>query len=221
MKSPRIRHDFTSLLACAMLSLGLCFVDVNVLAQQPQIVEQTIVPPNFSGETTRSEESCHCRSTAGGYPCATGCPKCMVGVDCADGCGGEARWSDIKPMNFGAYGPGGYAGPARFAHLNVYRLRPGDQLQVIYLITRRQESGEYRLAPGDEILIESVADSDLTRGTLERGLLIQPDGTITVRLLGQVYAAGLTVPQLRDVLEEKIQTLVRRPDHRCDSGQDE
>ncbi|MGI9472167.1 MAG: polysaccharide biosynthesis/export family protein, partial [Rubripirellula sp.] len=125
----------------------------------------------------------------------------MMGVDCACGCGAEQRWRDMKRMDFGAYGPGGYAGPARLAHLSEYRLRPGDEVQVIYLITRRQKEGAYRLTPGDQVMIESIADPDLTRGTLQSGLTIQPDGTITVRLLGEVHAAGLTVAQLRDVLE--------------------
>lgn len=131
------------------------------------------------------------------------CEPCMHGVDCAWRCGGEARWSDMQPMDFQAYGQGEYAGPPRLAHLAEYRLRPGDQLQVIYLLTRRQIDGAYRLMVGDEVLIESVADDELTRGTLERGLRIQPDGTITVRLLGQVHAAGLTVTQLRELLEHR------------------
>ncbi|MCC9601285.1 polysaccharide biosynthesis/export family protein [Stieleria sp. JC731] len=158
-----------------------------------------------------SEPDCGCRNVPGGYPCKSGCAKCMMGVDCANHCGAEARWRDMCPMDFGAYGPGGYAGPSRYAHLGVYRLRPGDQLQVFYLITRRQNQGEYRLAPGDEVLIESVADEDLQRGTLDRGLVIQPDGTITVRLLGQIHAAGLTVSQLRDVLEQKYKKLYDEP----------
>lgn len=119
----------------------------------------------------------------------------MMGVDCKLHCGAEARWADMRPMNFSGYGPGGYAGPSRYAHLKTYRLRPGDNIQVIYLITRRQQSGEYRLTPGDEIMIESLTDPDLNRGSFERGLEIQPDGTISVRLLGQVRATGLTVSQ--------------------------
>ena len=158
------------------------------------------------------EADCGCRNVPGGFPCRGGCQNCMMAVDCAGNCGAEKRWKDMCPsQSFGAYGQGGYAGPARLAHLGVYRLRPGDQLQVIYLITRRQAEGDYRLAPGDELLIESVADADLQRGTLERGLIIQPDGTITARLLGQVHAAGLTVGQLRDVLESKYKTLYDEP----------
>jgi polysaccharide export outer membrane protein len=114
-------------------------------------------------------------------------------------------------MPFNSYGPGGYAGPSRLAHLSEYRLRPGDQIEVYYLITRRQKEGAYKLVPGDEVLIESVADPDLTRGTLDRGLTIQPDGTITVRLLGQVHAAGLSVAQLREVLNEQYAKFYEEP----------
>ena len=114
-------------------------------------------------------------------------------------------------MPFDAYGPGGYAGPSRLAHLGQYRLRPGDQIQVVYLITRRQRSGEYRLTPGDQVLIESLVEPDLTRGTLDSGLQVQPDGTITVRLLGQIQAAGLTVSALRETLNERYLEYYREP----------
>ena len=164
-----------------------------------------------SASRVDNNETCGCRLVLGGYPCKGGCKKCIQGVDCATCCGNESRWRDMRPMDFDAYGPGGYAGPSRLAHLSQYRLRPGDQLQIIYLITRRQNRGEYRLAPGDTLLIESLADVDLSRGTLENGLEIQPDGTITVRLLGQVKADGLTVQQLRDVLEEQYKKFYDEP----------
>ncbi|OYP32943.1 polysaccharide biosynthesis/export family protein [Rhodopirellula sp. MGV] len=196
------------------VTLGLLFsvVAISGAAQNPTdtLVANPLDSPTIERHLER-EPQCGCRNVPGGYPCPSGCPKCMSGVDCADQCGAEARWKDMRPMDFGAYGPGGYAGPSRYAHLGVYRLRPGDQLQVFYLITRRQNQGEYRLAPGDQVLIESVADQDLQRGTLDRGLVIQPDGTITVRLLGQVHAAGMTVSQLREVLEEKYKKLYDEP----------
>jgi polysaccharide export outer membrane protein len=157
------------------------------------------------------QDDCGCRNLPGGFPCRGQCQKCMVGVDCACGEGAEQRWRDMRPMAFDAYGPGGYAGPSRLAHLSEYRLRPGDQIQVVYLITRRQKVGPYRLMPGDEVLIESVSDAELTRGTLENGLVIQPDGTISVRLLGQVHASGMTVEQLRDFLNEEYKSLLKDP----------
>jgi polysaccharide export outer membrane protein len=191
------RRLFAAVFACLLAMPG------NVDAQQV-VTEQTVVP----GTT---DDDCGCRLNPGGYPCQGGCQRCLMGVDCQTCCGAEARWCDIRPMPFGSYGPGGYAGPARLAHLGQYRLRPGDQVQVIYLITRRQKEGPYRLAPGDTLLIESVADPDLSRGTLERGLEILPDGTITVRLLGQVHAAGLTVAQLRQLLDEQYAKFYEEP----------
>lgn len=147
-------------------------------------------------------------NTGQGY----GCPKCMMGVDCASGvCGSESRWQDMRPMRFDAYGPGGYAGPARLQHLARYHVRPGDQIQIVYLVTRRQDNGQYRLMPGDQVSIESIADADLNRGTLDQGLLIQPDGSITVRLLGQVQAAGLTVQGLRESLDREYKAFYDAP----------
>jgi len=141
-----------------------------------------------------------------------GCPRCLMGVDCAGHpCGAEARWQDMRPLPIAPYGPGGYAGPARLRHLAQYHVRPGDEIQLVYLVTRRQEIGQYRLTPGDEVAIESLADEDLSRGTLENGLLVQPDGTITVRLLGQVQAAGLTVAGLRELLEREYQAYYDDP----------
>ena len=163
-------------------------------------------------------DDCGCRNTPGGYPCRGGCRPCITGVDCRGGGGGggcghrvEGRWGDAKPIRFDDYGQGGYAGPSRLAHLQQYRLRPGDEIQVVYLITRRQRSGEYRLTPGDEVLIESLVEPDLTRGTLENGLQIQPDGTISVRLLGQIQAAGLTVAALRESLNQQYLEYYREP----------
>ncbi|WP_203328962.1 polysaccharide biosynthesis/export family protein [Candidatus Laterigemmans baculatus] len=143
--------------------------------------------------------------------CGNGCSPCLQGVDCAWSAGAEGRWEDMRPMDFQQFGPGEYAGPPRLSHLAEYRLRPGDQLQLIYLLTRRQINGSYRLMVGDEVLIESVADEELTRGTFENGLRIQPDGTITVRLLGQVHAAGLTITQLRELLEERYTRFYPEP----------
>lgn len=157
------------------------------------------------------QDGCGCGQTHPAEACPGGCQPCIQGVDCSTCTGAEARWSDMKPMNFQAYGQGEYAGPPRLAHLAEYRLRPNDEIQLIYLITRRQTGGEYRMTVGDEVLIESISNEDLQRGTLESGLQIQPDGTITVRLLGQVHAAGLTVDQLRRLLEKKYQRFYNEP----------
>jgi polysaccharide biosynthesis/export protein len=204
--------------AKSFLASGCAAWMLMTLAAGPSLgqsgLPQTIIPNSATAGSLQENpvnDPCGCRNVPGGYPCKGGCQKCMIAVDCEGNCGAESRWSDMRPMAFDAYGQGGYAGPSRLAHLGEYRLRPGDQLQVLYLITRRQRVGEYKLMPGDEVLIESGTDADLTRGTLENGLQIQPDGTITVRMLGQVHAAGLTVAQLRTILDEEYAQFVKQP----------
>ena len=83
-------------------------------------------------------------------------------------------------------------GPARTRHVPVYRLRVDDQLEFIYRLTREETKKPYKLNVGDTIRFESLTDKNL-----DRDLVIQPDGTITLRLLGQVRAAGRTVEHLR------------------------
>ncbi len=64
----------------------------------------------------------------------------------------------------------------------------------------------YELNVGDEIQIESLADA-----SLNRSLIIQPDGTVTLRLLGQVKASHHTVTGLRDELEEAYSKYYKTP----------
>lgn len=53
-------------------------------------------------------------------------------------------------------------------------------------------TGGYRIQPGDTLQLEVLQDS-----SLNRQLLVLPDGSITVPLAGSVKAAGLTVDALR------------------------
>tara|TARA_R110002049_G_scaffold50370_2_gene142972 strand:+ start:25043 stop:26347 length:1305 start_codon:yes stop_codon:yes gene_type:complete len=155
-----------------------------------------------------------------------GCSRCMRCVD-RDGdglIGGIGFKYGIGPCDkdcqcwqcpyhspFNSYGPGAYAGPARTHRLPEYRLRTGDTIQLTFMVAPMKTEGAYRLVVGDELLIESEADEALTRGTLEKGLQIQPDGSITLRLIGQVHAAGQTVQQLREMLEDRYTEFYPKP----------
>ena len=169
--SPLLRSIAIARLLVTQCAIAFVLTTI-ALAQHAQPSKSVSTGPNGAPlPTSRQEQSCSCNTPHGGYPCPSACQNCMMGVDCLTCCGEEARWHDMKRMpSFNAYGQGGYAGPPRTSHLSTYRLRPGDQLQVIYLITRRQNRGEYRLAPGDTLIIESVADQDLLRGNFENGL---------------------------------------------------
>ena len=105
-----------------------------------------------------------------------------------------------------AYAQGEYVARARTAHVAEYRLRPDDQLDMIYRLTREETVDPYKLNVGDEIRVESISDPELNTN-----LIIQPDGTITLRLLGQVHATGRTVTQLRDQIDERYKKFYRNP----------
>jgi len=133
-------------------------------------------------------------------------PYGVCGVDCAAGDCRRRGWEAMRAINWQAYAQGEYVGHARLAHVPEYRLRVDDQLDMIYRLTREETSTPYRLNVGDEVQVESFTDSEINRS-----LLIQPDGTITLRLLGQVHATGRTVTQLRDVLEESYKKYYKIP----------
>ncbi len=124
-------------------------------------------------------------------------PHVVQGVDCVDGCCGERGWGAARPLNWQPYAQGEYVGHARLAHVPEYRLRVDDVLEFVFRLTREETSSPYELNVGDEIRVESFSDAQLNRD-----LLIQPDGTITLRLIGQVKATRRTVAQLRDELEK-------------------
>lgn len=127
----------------------------------------------------------------GNAVCPSGC--CRPGAYGPKPCG----WEASRLINWQNYAQGEYCGPARTRHVQEYRLRVDDELDLVYRLTREEQPNPYQLNVGDEIQVESATDPDL-----DRNLLIQPDGTITLRLLGQVRATGRTVPQLREEVEE-------------------
>lgn len=116
---------------------------------------------------------------------------------------GEPTWHDWRPLPWQVFAHGEYVGPQRTVHMHEYRLRVDDLLEFVYRFTHEASSQAYRLDVGDEIVIESITDASLNRGdvTQGRGLIVQPDGTVTLRLLGQVPVAGHTVAEVRDDLE--------------------
>jgi polysaccharide export outer membrane protein len=115
-------------------------------------------------------------------------------------------WEAARAIAWQAYAQGEYVGHERLAHVPVYRLRVDDQLDMVYRLTRDETSTPYKLNVGDEIRVESFTDPDLNRD-----LILQPDGTITLRLLGQVRATGHTVVQLRDSLENLYKKYYKIP----------
>lgn len=136
-------------------------------------------------------------------------PYPLQGIDCAGNCNcGVLDWSAFGPIDWPSYAQGEYAGHARLPHVPEYRLRVDDQIELIFRITRDETSQPYQLNVGDEIEVEYREEEG---ANVNRKLVIQPDGTITIRLLGQVRATRKTVDQLRLDLEEKLKPYIREP----------
>lgn len=139
------------------------------------------------------------------------CQPCIRAVDCANSPYPQ-KWSDALPYNFGPLGHGEFAGPIRLPSANDVRLRVGDKLRFSYLQSRTMQASQYRLAVGDQVMIESLTDTSIKQGDLATGgMQIQPDGFLYLKLVGMVRAEGLTIPQLRKNLEIAYKGKIKTP----------
>lgn len=140
------------------------------------------------------------------------CQRTINGIDCRCGNGcGELQWDQWGPIPWQAFNQGEYVGPARSPHIEEYHIRPDDTIEFVFRLTREEQDTAYRLQVGDKLRIESLIDP-----TLDRDVSVQPDGNITVRLLGQVRAAKRTLAELEEELEERYRAFLRSPDLRSD-----
>lgn len=132
---------------------------------------------------------------------------------------GEVGWEARQcGIDWQAYAQGEYVGHARMPHVPEYRIRVDDQIAFIYRLTREESSRPYELQVGDTIRVESLtgdnpAASDDTpdNDNIGRELIVQPDGTISLPLLGQVRAARMTIDRLREYLEERYKKYYKVP----------
>lgn len=88
----------------------------------------------------------------------------------------------------------------------AYYLRVNDVITLTYIVSRQKQPERYRIGVGDKLRIESSFDE-----TLDRELEVQPDGEITLPLIGDVPAAGKTVKELRDELTRRFGRIEREP----------
>jgi polysaccharide export outer membrane protein len=97
-------------------------------------------------------------------------------------------------------------GHERSAHVEVYRLRPGDVLDFVLRVTHDESSHPYRFNTGDRLTIDSLVDEDL-----DDELTVEPDGCVAPRLLGPVRVAGRTVAQVREEFERRYSQFYKTP----------
>ncbi len=136
-------------------------------------------------------------------------PNPTPAIDCVNSgaCKTNRGWSASGPApDFQEYSQGEYVGRARLPHVPTYRLRVDDTMEFVFRVTRDEIPNPYEINVGDEVIVESSTDRDL-----RRNLIVLPDGTITLPLLGQMRAANLTVPELREELERAYKKYYKVP----------
>ncbi len=135
------------------------------------------------------------------------CFRC--GVKCPPGgCNpGGPGWAASRPIPWEVFAQGEYVGPARLAHVPVYRLRVDDQLAFVYRLSGQVSGQPYRLNVRDRIQVQSLSAPEV----INREVIVEPDGTITLPLLGQVRAAGATLDELRNLLDDQLKRQIKDP----------
>ena len=161
--------------------------------QQPQVM-QGFAPAEAYAES----QSC---SSAG----AAEQTKFMCGVDdhSPRSSGNEPLWKDSHMVPWENYSYGEYIGPARTPHVPTYRLRVDDQVEFVFQISRDNFGQGYRLSPGDTVRVTAAVDERLNESARSDGVVIMPDGTISVDLLGSILAAGKTIQELKAELDDR------------------
>jgi polysaccharide export outer membrane protein len=136
-------------------------------------------------------------------------PNPIPAVDCVRQCpvGFSATWKALSPWtDFQEFGQGEYVGRARQPHVPVYRLRVDDAVEFAFRVDRDQIATAYKVNVGDTLSIQWQATE-----AERRNLVVLPDGTITLPLIGQVEAAGRTIAELRAALDDRFSKYYKNP----------
>ncbi len=204
--------SLTLLLAAIVLSSTCSALEADLPAAE---ATKPAVPGLHTSlqSVTVSSDSCSCGHC---LRCVERQGSCMIGgLGLQNGIGPLRMppqcWQCPYDAPIDILGPGEYAGPARVHRVPEYRLRTGDVIQLLFTVVPLKAEGDYLLNVGDELMIESEADKEINRGTLRKGLIIQPDGTITLRRIGQAQAAGQSITQLRNLLEARYKEFYNEP----------
>ncbi len=123
-----------------------------------------------------------------------------------------ATWMSQGPIPWEAFAYGEYIGPHRTPHVPEYRVRVDDRLEFIFRITRELTVDPYKLQVGDQLLISSLTENSQGSDELSQtDVTILPDGSISLRGIGQVMAARKTIAELQYELNEKYSELYTEP----------
>jgi polysaccharide export outer membrane protein len=78
---------------------------------------------------------------------------------------------------------------------------------VLTVLTAPSEENRYKLRSGDTIDLNFVYVPDFNQT-----VTIQPDGYVTLRAVGDIRAGGLTLPEVKKLVESKYGVIMKEPD---------
>lgn len=196
----------------------VCGLILGAVASGAQSAQSFSWPNRAVGTAPSPEEIRLCSASDAGDPLFGACAEATDGVEIKPilgvtedmaRCDREARWRQKRFIPWESFAYGEYVGPHRTPHVGDYRLRVNDQLDFVFMLDRTVTNDPYRLNAGDVIQISSGSDPDLNQTSLK----ILSDGTISLRLVGRVRAADMTIDMLQTLLNEKyVEKGVRMPE---------
>jgi polysaccharide export outer membrane protein len=81
-------------------------------------------------------------------------------------------------------------------------------LGSVYALSQTPSTHEYQLGPDDQVKVWALGFEEFS----DKPVRIDPGGYLSLPMIGQVKAAGLTVQQLQDALAEKMKKMVLHPE---------
>lgn len=108
----------------------------------------------------------------------------------------EPHWKDARLIPWEIFAQGEYIGPARGPHVPVYRIRVDDEIEFVYRLTREESDEPYRIQVGDILSLTSSSHAELA----QQGIVVQPDGTISLHAIQSFQAVGMTLEELQKAL---------------------
>lgn len=91
------------------------------------------------------------------------------------------------------------------AHLSAEQCETGAQIQLA--AAKSSADGSYVIQPGDQVSLDFYLNPEFNDE-----ITVRPDGKVTLRLVGDVQAAGLTPEQFAQVLDKDYAAELRNPD---------
>jgi polysaccharide export outer membrane protein len=98
-------------------------------------------------------------------------------------------------------------GCAALAACNRGPTQQGERVPAVTAVPQRTGSNEYVIGSGDSLSILVYQAPELS----DQGITVRPDGKISMPLVQDINAAGLTPPELANDITQRLRQYVKNP----------